>query len=284
VSRRSVRSALATLAVGLGLAFAAAEMAPLPGPPLYDGVVPVEAYRWLVPPPGEHGGAEGASQVLPVSGDTSPLVAVATPELTPQAQLFAAPGALTLPPGTTSITVSITPVEAANLPTEGHLDGNVYRITVVNQAGAAATAPASASVSIILRAPNATTTEATVNLLKGDTWQPLQTDAAGLGATFLAVVTEFGDFALTQAGPAGTPAGSGGPAGTASPSNPAASGAATPAPSGAGGGGSDQGIPQVTILAGIAIAVVLAGLLASAFLPRRKPRGAARRPPPRTRR
>ncbi len=280
MSRRSIRSALAPLAVGLGLAFAAAEMAPLPGPPLYDGVVPVEAYRWLVPPPGEHGGAQGASQVLAVSGGTSPLVAVATPELTPQAQLFAAPGALTLPPGTTSITVSITPVEAASLPGDGHIAGNVYRMTIVNQAGMPATALPSASVSVVLRAPDPTTTDATVSLLKGGSWQALKTDAAGLGATFLAVVTEFGDFALTQAGPAG----SGGPGASAAPSGPVAGGAATPAPSGAGGPATDQGIPKVTIYAGLAIALVLAGLLASAFFPRRKPRGATRRPPPRTRR
>lgn len=276
MSRRPARSALVTMAIGLGLAFAAAEMAPLPGPPLYDGVVPVEAYRWLTPPPGQHGGAEGASAVLPVSGGTSPLVAVATPEGTPQAQIFAAPGDLTLPAGTTSIAVSITPVEPASLPTEGHIAGNVYRITIVNQAGAAVTAPASASVSLVLRAPDATTTEATVSLLKGGTWQSLKTDAAGLGATFLTVVTEFGDFALIQAGPAPTPGGSGGPAVTETPSGPVASGA--------GGPGGDQGVPPATIFAAAAIALVLAGLLASAFLPRRKPRGATRRPPPRTRR
>jgi hypothetical protein len=279
VSRRRIRHAVAALVIGLGLAFAAAEMAPLPGPPLYDGVVPVEAYRWLTPPPGEHGGAGGATATLPVSDGTSPLVALATPELTPQAQLFAAPRALTLPPGTTSITVSITPVEAVSLPTDGHIDGNVYRITIVNQAGVPATAPATASVSIILRAPNATTTEATIRLLKDGTWQPLKTNAAGLGATFLAVVTEFGDFALTQPGPAGTPGGSGGPPATAAPS-----GEPTPAPSGAGTPGGDEGVPPVTIVAAVAIALVLAGLLASAFLPRRRPRGGARRPPPRTRR
>ena len=279
LSRRPSRSALAALAVGLGLAFAAAEMAPLPGPPLYDGVVPVEAYRWLVPPPGEHGGAQGASTTLSVSGGSSPLVSLATPEEgTPQAQIFAAPGDLTLPPGTTSITVSITPIQPESLPTEGHIAGNVYRITIVNQAGVAASAAASGSVSIVLRAPDQTTSEATVSLFKSGTWQPLKTDAAGLGATFLAVVTEFGDFALTLPGPAGTPGGS------VPPSGPLASGAPSPVPSSAGGPGTDAGIPQVTIFAGVAIALVLAGLLATAFLPRRRPRGAAGRPPPRTRR
>jgi hypothetical protein len=176
--------------------------------------------------------------------------------------------------------VSITPVEPASLPSDGHIAGNVYRVTVVNQAGLAVTAPASASVSLVLRAPDATATEGTVSLLKDGTWQPLKTDAAGLGATFLVVVTEFGDFALMQTGPA--PGGSGGPALTERPSGPLASGG--PVPSDAGGLGGDQRVPPVTIFAAAAIALVLAGLLASAFLPRRKPRGATRRPPPRTRR
>ena len=280
MNRRPARSAIATLAVGVGLAFAAAELAPLPGPPLYDGVVPVEAYRWLTPPPGEHGGAEAASQVFPISGGTSPLVALATPELTPQAQLFAAPGALILPPDTTEITVSITPVEPASLPTDSHITGNVYRIMIVNQAGVAATALASATVSVVLRSPNSTASAATMDLLKDGTWQPLKTDTAGQGAQFLSVVTAFGDFALTEAGPAG----SGGPVASAGASGPLPSGTATPAPSGAGGPGADTGIPAITIVAGAAIAIVLAGLLASAFLPRRKPRGTTRRPPPRTRR
>jgi len=280
VTRRSAQAALATLIVGLGLALAAARLAPLPGPPLYDGVVPVEAYRWLDPPPGEHGGAQGASAVLPVSADTSPLVAIATPENTPQAQLFAAPGALTLPPGTTSLSVSITPVEATSLPTDGHIAGNVYRITVVNQAGIAATALPSASVSIVLRAPDQLTTVATISLDKAGTWQPLKTDAAGPGATFISVVTEFGDFAVTLPGPAGSP----GPTTTTTPEGSPLSGTSAPTASGLGGPGSGGGIPQVTIIAIAAIAIVLAGLLASAFLPARKPRGTARRPPPRTRR
>ena len=280
MSRRPSRSAIATLVLGLGLAAAAARLAPLPGPPLYDGVVPVEAYRWLTPPPGEHGGAEGASQVFQISGGASPLVALATPELTPQAQLFAAPGALTLPPGTTEITVSITPVEPASLPTDGHISGNVYRITILNQAGVPATALASATVSVVLRSPNATSSTATMALLQDGTWQPLKTDAAGQGAQFLSVVTTFGDFALTEPGPAG----SGGPAPTAGPSGPLPSSPATPAPSAAGEQGTDSGKPSVTLIAGVAIALVLAGLLASAFFPRRKPRGTTRRPPPRTRR
>jgi len=279
-ARLAARPALASIVVGLGLAFAAAELAPLPGPPLYDGVVTVEPYRWLDPPPGQPGGAAGNSAVLPVTGDTSPLVAIETPEDPPQAQLFAAPGALTLPPGTTSLTVSISPVEATTVPANGHVAGNVYRVTVVNQEGIAATAPASASVSLVLRSPDLTTTEATTDHIKDGVWQALKTDASGPGPTFISVVTEFGDFALTLPGAAGSP----GPATSVEPGGSSPPGTSSPTPSGAAGPGADAGRPPVTIFAVAAIALVLAGLLASAFLPRRKPRGPARRPPPRTRR
>jgi hypothetical protein len=281
--RRPSRAALVALALGLGLAFAAAESAPLPGPPLYDGIVPVEAYRWLDPPPGEHGGAQGASATVAVKNGTSPLITLATPELTPQAQIFAAPGALTLPAGTTSLTMSITPVEPTALPTDGHIAGNVYRVTIVTQAGAPVAAKASAQMTLILRAPDPTTAEATMGHLVGRSWTTLHTDAAGQAAQFLAVVTDLGDFALLEAGAAAS-AGATGIPGESIEETPSG-GPASPAASGEGTGG---GIPTVTVFAGVAIALVLIGLAATAVLPGRRRqadrRGWSDRPPPRRRR
>ncbi|HEV2005483.1 MAG TPA: hypothetical protein VGQ85_02615, partial [Candidatus Limnocylindrales bacterium] len=139
------------LIVGGLVVLAAQLLAPLPGPPLYDGVIPVDAYRWLSPPPGEHDGAQGVSSVIPVSGTSSPLITLATTEVPPQAQVFAQPGGLTMPPGTTSLTVSITPMLPNALPTDGHIAGNVYRVTITTQAGVLVAAPASAEVTVILR-------------------------------------------------------------------------------------------------------------------------------------
>src|SRR6185436_17280717 len=104
-SRRLI--AIACLVLGLGVGAAAQVVAPLPGPPLYDGVPLDEPYVYLAPPPGASGGAQGASATLALENGTSPLVAIATPETVPQAQIFAAPGSLTLPPGTTSLSASI---------------------------------------------------------------------------------------------------------------------------------------------------------------------------------
>lgn len=274
------RSAALTLAVGLvGIVFAQVA-APLQGPPLYDGVLVVPPYVWLSPPPGEQGGALGASAVLPVNGGSSPLITVATPEENaPQAQIFATPGAMILTVGTTSLTVSITPVPPEAQPTDGHIAGNVYRITITNQDGTAATAQASAEVSISLRDPDSTATDGTISLLSNGTWQPLKSDL-GLGGAFEAVVTNFGDFAVIEPG-GGASAGPSEGVASAGPGSSAGPGASTGAGSSAAAPASlvpvaplAPGIPTVTIVAGIAAGLVLLGLIVLALLPRRPKRRA----------
>ena len=190
------------LGVGFLVIVAARVLVPS-APPLYDGVVPLEAYRWLdPPPPGQHGGAKGATAVIPVQGGKSPLVAVATPELEPQAQILAQPGGLTLPTGAKTVRVSIQPVPAEGVPTDGHIDGNVYRFTVTDQNGTLISAPPSALVSVVLRAADHTLSEATVERYVDGAWQPGRARSADAGASFLAVATDFGDFAVVAPGPA----------------------------------------------------------------------------------
>ena len=195
-------AALSALGAGFLVIVAARVLVPS-APPLYDGVVPVEAYRWLdPPPPGQHGGAKGATATIAVQGGKSPLVAVATPELEPQAQILAQPGGLTLPAGAKTVKVSIQPVPAEGVPTDGHVDGNVYRIIVVDQDGTPITAPAAALVSVVLRAADHTLSEATVERYADGAWQPGKARAADAGPSFLAVATDFGDFAVVAPGPA----------------------------------------------------------------------------------
>jgi hypothetical protein len=281
VTERRHGAAIASIGLGLGLALVAARLAPLPGPPLYDGVTQAEPYRWLVPPSADHpGNPSSGTATLAVTDNSSPLIAVATAEVPPQAQIFAPPGALDLPPGTTSITVSIAPVAPAAVPTAGNIDGNVYRISIVTQAGVPVVARGDSQTSIILEAPDPTTSSDTIALLKGGTWQPITTEPGDLGATFLAVVTDLGDFALITPGPAASGGESAPPA--PSPQQSGTNPPSTPAPSGEG----PPAVPAVTLYAGIAIAIVLLGLLAVAIFPRRRRPGrrAANRPPPRTRR
>jgi hypothetical protein len=253
------RLGLVILVAG-ALAIGLARIASPYGPTLYDGVVPIDPYRWLDPPGGAPGGAKGSTASLDVRGTQSPLVAIATPEQPPQAQIFAQPGALSLPTGTRTLTLSIVPVEAQALPATGQITGNVYRIAITNQAGAAVTAPASARVSVLLRAPDATLAQATIVELAGGSWRPLGTTPAGFGGTFLAVLTEFGDFGLVGAGPTASglhaSATASQPTAPASASNSSSSSGASASPTARNPAGGGSG-PPATVLIGLAIGLAL---------------------------
>jgi len=195
------RLAPATLAVGLLVIAMAQVLAPAAAPPLYDGVVPLEPYLWTDPPPDHPGGAQGASATIDIKKGKNDLVAVATPELVPQAQVFAVPGGLTLLPGATSIKVSIAPRAPSVTPAAGYIDGNVYQILLTDQTGTPITADAAQRVSVVLRSADPTLGEATIARFDGTTWQPLKTSPPDMpGGGFLAVVTEFGDFAVIASG------------------------------------------------------------------------------------
>jgi len=220
LARRSL--ALPVLGASL-LLIVTARLALPAAPPLFDGIVPISPYVWLDPPAGDPGGAKGATADIPVRNGKSPLVAVATPELEPQAQIFGQPGGLTLPPGARTIKVSIQPVPAEGVSTDGHVDGNDYRITVTDENGNALTAPASARVSVVLRATDPARAEATIARLSAGSWQPLKTSSSGFGGSFVSVVTDFGDFAVIVPGPGPSGAATAGP--TASDAGSGLSGA-----------------------------------------------------------
>ncbi len=208
-SVRSPQAGLLTCLAGLALAAAVQVAAPLPGPPLYDGVVSVEPYVYLEPAGSEPGGARWATSNKPVVDGVSPAIALGTPEYPPQAQLLAAAGALALPGDSTALVVSITPVPATVEPASGTIVGNVYRVLVVNQAGAAVTGLPGKQVTLALRDPGSTD-QASIELLAGGSWQALPTVSAAVTGTYETTgVTTFGDFALV-----GTPSAGGGAVGS----------------------------------------------------------------------
>ena len=210
-SVRSPRAGVVACLAGIALAAAVQVAAPLPGPPLYDGVVSVEPYVYLQPSGTQQGGALGASSSNAVVGGVSPAIVLGTPEQPPQAQLLAAAGSLALPGGTTRLVVSITPVPATVEPASGTIVGNVYRVLIVNQAGAPVTGLPDTQVTLALRDPGSTGL-ASIEHLTGGTWQSLPTVSAAVTGTYETTgVTTFGDFALV-----GTPSAGGG-AGGASP-------------------------------------------------------------------
>jgi hypothetical protein len=271
------------LAIGAVLAVAGLLVGGRPVLPLYDGVINAEPYRYLDPAPGQPGSPPSATATVQVINGGNDLVAVATGESVPQAQLFVIPEGLTLPSGTTRIDVSIAAVEPpGGQPADGHIAGNVYAFDIANQAGAPISAKAEAQASVELRAPDQNTQQATIERWTGTAWEPVPTTAAGLAALFTAVVSEFGDFAIVLPGPAESGAASGGPTGEAS-GFPASSGggateAATSAP--ATPGPTDNRGLLTLILGGVALAIVVL-VAAVAFLPSRG-RGGGRKPPPRS--
>jgi len=296
---RDRRIGLVALGLGVLLIGLAQHVAPLAEPPLYDGVYVPQPYVWLVPPAGAKGGAKGAKGSVGVDGSANRLIAIATPEQDPQAQVLATSGALVLPAGTTTVKFSIEPVLPAELPADGHIDGNVYRISVTNDAGVALTAPASALVTVVMVSPH-TDPDRTIELDDGSGWQKLATQNQGPGV-WLAVVTKFGEFAVVAPGaatapyPTATPVpGSGASAAASGPpaaasTGPGAStepvpsigqvgGNPTPAPSQApaASSGTSGGPPLAPIAIGVVVVILLAGVLVLSR-GRRKP---PNRPPP----
>lgn len=240
------RAAFLSLLAGLAVMAVAQLAAPLGSPPLYDGVVVQDPYRYLAPGPGQVGSPTSFLTPLPVEGTTSPRFIAATSESPPQAELIAPPGAFVIAAGVTTLAVSIDPVEAPAPPTAGTIAGNVYRFAVADQKGANLAITQGTVPTLILRAPDGVI-DSTIARNSGGAWQALPTKSAGQPGMFLTNVTELGDFALIAA----------------------------PAP---GPFGLDQTLVVVTVIAAT-VAVVVLGFLVSRS--RRRPATVPRPPPQR---
>jgi hypothetical protein len=283
MSRRGL--ALGAMACGLVVIVAAQRLAPIAGPPLYDGVIVEDPYRWLSPPAGYPGGAQGASASGDVQGTQSPNMSAGTAEQPPQAQVFAGQGYLVMPAGTATIKVSIEPVQPAAQPGDGVIAGNVYRFSLTSQNGGAISGDPTGGVTIVLRGP-ANLQSATIERFSGSTWTPLQTDPAGSPNMFTAVVTDFGDFALVV--PAGWVPASPGPAVPVEvgPAGPQVTPTTTPGSETASP--TDSG-PPVLLIAGLAVGLALVLIVGFAIWLRSRRPGPARalpvrrpQPPPRS--
>jgi hypothetical protein len=196
------RPALLSLLAGLAVIAVARLASPLATPPLYDGVVVQDPYRFLAPGPNQAGSPTSATLATPVGGATSPQFAVATTESPPQAQLISAAGAYVLPAGVASVNASIEPVPAAAPATSGQIVGNVYRFSVADESGVplAVGQATGTQPTLILRAPDGVST-ATIARFDGASWQELPTQPAGQPGIFVTTVTALGDFAVIT-GPA----------------------------------------------------------------------------------
>jgi hypothetical protein len=197
LEQRRIERRLGWLAVFGGLALAlAVQVAEPVGVPLFDGVVVHEPYRYLRPGPGQAGSPTSFTATPGVTGGVSPIFVAATGENPPQAQLNAKRGAFDVPAGTTSLTVSITPIEPPAPPPGRLIAGNVYRFSVVDQDGAPVPIQAACDtcVTLLLRGTD-TIGEAALARYDGAAWVAVETLPAGAGGRFQANPTVLGEDA-----------------------------------------------------------------------------------------
>ena len=194
--------ALVPLLAGLVLMLAAQLGTPLSGPPLYDGVIVQEPYRYLAPGPGQAGSPSSFAASETVDGAASPQFVAATTESPPQAQLIALTGAFVIPAGAAALDVSIAPLAAPAPPSSGPIVGNVYRFAVADPSGSPAPISPATPPTVVLRAPNGVV-DATIARYGDATWQDLPTQPSGQPGVFLANVDALGDFALILGSSAG---------------------------------------------------------------------------------
>jgi hypothetical protein len=239
-----------TLAAGLGLLvlFGARGVAQ---PPLYDGVVVEDPYRYLDPAAGGPGHPSSVSDTLAPDAGVSPSIYSGTLENPPQAQLIIDRDALELPAGTTAIKVAIEPIvpPAAPVASGLSLGGNVYRFTITNQAGTALTLRSGKTATVVLRAPNGVTSGILARFADGK-WSPLATQNAGLPDMFAANPPSLGTYVVTIGAAASSSAlpGSSGLASTPVASQPS---------SGSGSGGPSA---PIWIAIGLLAAALLLGI------------------------
>lgn len=182
------------LAAGILLIAAAQALAPVAAP-LFDSLTVLGPYRYLSPAGNQAGAPTSAAITQPLVGGVSPGFNAATTESPPQAQLIAAPGAFQLAPGTTSVTIRIDPVAPPAPSTVGPILGNVYRYAVTDQNGVALSTTPGTDVTLVLRAPDATS-EAVVAQYQGGAWAQITSSPSGTPAFFIGTAATFGDFVL----------------------------------------------------------------------------------------
>jgi len=192
-----------TLGIGLALLLVVGRRA-VGQPPLYDGVVVEDPYRYLEAANGALGNPSSGTQSVPLDAGVSPALLVATAENPPQAELIVDRASIGLAPGTTAIKVTIKPIPpptpgGAGQSPEARLSGNVYEFVLVNQAGIGLHLQPGKTATVVLRAPNGVTNGVIARFVE-NRWTPLATDNGGLPDLYSTNAADLGIFAVTLSG------------------------------------------------------------------------------------
>ena len=197
-----MRAALAVLVLGALLIGTSQRLTAIASPPLYDGVIVADPYRYLTPLQNQAGSPTSAKVSQPVVNGSSPAFPASTNESPPQAQLVASPDTFVINPGATALTLTIDPVPPQTPLPSTPIAGNAYRFAMTDQTGAAVSLRQGARASVVLRAPNGIL-DATIIHFVGASWQSVPTGAAGQPGMFLFNTDTLGDFALVSNPPSG---------------------------------------------------------------------------------
>jgi hypothetical protein len=208
------RSRVWGLAAGILLVVAACgsvALGLLAGIPLFDGLAPPPAYRWVHPPSELRAGNRAPASVsatVPLTAAGSAGAVVSTPD----DQVLVSIPAGSFPPaaGQNALRVDIQPLDPAQVPPPPAgmaIEGNAYRITVA-YVPSGATPTAVQPVDVTLRYPVDATS---VILSDGAGWQVLPTTLESAALAVDATTTRFGIFAaagtsMTSSRPRRTPA------------------------------------------------------------------------------
>jgi hypothetical protein len=172
----------------------------LTGVPLFDGLAPPPAYRWVHPPSELRAGNKppsSAAATVPLTDAGSAAAIVSTPD--GQAQVSIPAGAFPPAPGQNALGAAIQPLDPAQVPPPPAgtaIQGNAYRISVV-YVPSGATATAVQPVDVTLRYPVDATQ---MILLSGSAWQVLPTTLESAALAVDAATTQFGVFAAASTG------------------------------------------------------------------------------------
>lgn len=172
----------------------------LAGIPVFDGLAPPTAYRWVHPPPELRAGNRAPASVsatVPLTDSGSAAAFVSTPD--DQVQVSIPAGALPPAAGQNALEVDVQPLDPARVPAPPPgtaIQGNAYRITVAD-VPSGATATAVQPVDVTLRYP----VDATgVILLTDAGWQALPTTLESAALAVDATTTRFGIFTAAGTG------------------------------------------------------------------------------------
>jgi hypothetical protein len=187
------RAGLIALGLALPLIVVARLALPTAAPPLYDGLIAADPYRFLNPPLiGGHGDPTSFQEPYEVTGSTVPAIAAATLETPPQAQFVAPDFAFEVNNESTTLDIQIVPVEPpADVPGKAFA-GNVYTIRVAEDGN---NLQPVLPVTVSLSAPGQPD-NAEIAYWDGFSWTLLPTESGNQIGTFVAEVEALGEFAV----------------------------------------------------------------------------------------